>query len=154
MPAQLQTSKWTGPVGAVPLEWRHNGSNDVSNHQPYHCLFNHLFRRRSKKTSKLRVTGLCAGNSPVTCVFLAQMASDAEMFPCDDVIMQLWLVCQKHVSRTVTSNYIPQYMQDVITCPCLWYLLLEVPKYNYYITCEIGNIELNITTSGLFINKD
>ena len=37
-----------------------------------------LFRRRSKKTSKLRVTGLCAGNSPGTGEFPAQMASIAE----------------------------------------------------------------------------
>ena len=36
------------------------------------------FRRRSKKTSKLRVTGLCAGNSPTTGIFPAQMASNAE----------------------------------------------------------------------------
>ena len=35
-------------------------------------------RRRSKKTSKLRVTGLCEGNSPVTGEFPAQMASNAE----------------------------------------------------------------------------
>ena len=35
-------------------------------------------RRRSKKTSKLRVTGLCAGNSPVTGEFPAQRASNAE----------------------------------------------------------------------------
>ena len=34
--------------------------------------------RRSKKTSKLRVTGLCARNSPVTGEFPAQMASNAE----------------------------------------------------------------------------
>ena len=39
---------------------------------------NRLFRRRSKKTSKLRVTGLIAGNSPVTGEFPAQMASYAE----------------------------------------------------------------------------
>ena len=31
-----------------------------------------------KKTSKLRVTGLCAGNSPGTGEFPAQMASNAE----------------------------------------------------------------------------
>ena len=37
-----------------------------------------LFRRRLKKTAKLRVTGLCAGNSPVTDEFLAQMVSEAE----------------------------------------------------------------------------
>ena len=34
--------------------------------------------RRSKKTSKLRVTGLCEGNSPVTGEFPAQKASNEE----------------------------------------------------------------------------
>ena len=60
------------------LRWRHNGQDDVSNHQPHHCLLNHLFRRRSKKTSKLRITGLCARNSAVTGEFPAQMASNTE----------------------------------------------------------------------------
>ena len=35
-------------------------------------------RRRSKKTSKLPVTGLCEGNSPVTGEFPTQRASSAE----------------------------------------------------------------------------
>ena len=48
------------------LRWRHNGHDSVSNHQPHHCLLNRLFGCRSKKTSKLRVTGLCEGNSPRT----------------------------------------------------------------------------------------
>ena len=39
-------------------------------------LLNYLFRRRSKKTSKL--TSLCAGNSPVTGEFPTQKASKAE----------------------------------------------------------------------------
>ena len=43
------------------LLWRHDGRGNVSNHQPHDCLLNRLFRRRSKKTSKLRVTGLCVG---------------------------------------------------------------------------------------------
>ena len=60
------------------LQWRHNGRDSVSNHQPHHCLLNRLFRRRSKKTSKLRVTGLCVGNSPGTGEFPAQMAKNAE----------------------------------------------------------------------------
>ena len=51
------------------------------------CLLNRLFRRRSKKTSKPRVTGLCEGNSPVTGESPSQRASNAEMFPLDDVIM-------------------------------------------------------------------
>ena len=44
------------------LHWRHNDHDGVSNHQPRGYLLNRLFRRRSKKTSKLRVTSLCAGN--------------------------------------------------------------------------------------------
>ena len=61
-----------------PLQWRHNRRDGVSNQQPHDCVLNRLFRCRSKKTSELRVTGLCAGNSPVTGEFLAQMASNAE----------------------------------------------------------------------------
>ena len=53
-------------------------------------LLNRLFKRRSKKKSKLRVTGLCAGNSPEDGEFPAQMVSNAKMFPFDDVIMLTW----------------------------------------------------------------
>ena len=60
------------------LQWRHNERNGVSNHQPDDCLLKHWFRHRSKNTSKLRVTGLCEGNSPMTVEFPAQRASDAE----------------------------------------------------------------------------
>ena len=69
------------------LWWRHNGHEGVSKHQPHDCLLNCLFRRRSKKTSKLRITGLCVGNSPGTSEFPAQMASDGKMFTFDEVIM-------------------------------------------------------------------
>ena len=61
-----------------PLQWRRNERGSVSNHQPYDYLLNRLFRQSSKKIWKLRVTGLCAWNSPVTGEFPAQRASDAE----------------------------------------------------------------------------
>ena len=62
------------------LEWCYNGIDSVSKHQPHDCLLNRLFRRRSNKTSKPRVTGLCEGNSPETGEFPVQMASNAETF--------------------------------------------------------------------------
>ena len=62
----------------VPLQCPHNERDDVSNHQPHDCLLMRIFRRRSNKTSKLRVTGLCEGNSPVTGEFPAQRASNAK----------------------------------------------------------------------------
>ena len=55
-----------GHIIIKTLQWRHNKRDGVSNHQSYDCLRKRLFRRRSKKTAKLGVTGLCEGNSPVT----------------------------------------------------------------------------------------
>ena len=68
------------------LCWRHNDQNGVSNHQPHGCLLNRLFRRRSNKTSKLRVTGLCVGNSPGPVNSPHKGPVTRKMFPFDDVI--------------------------------------------------------------------
>ena len=62
----------------ISLQWRHNGRGGVWNHRCLDYLLGRLFRRRSKKTSKPRVTGLCEGNSPVTGEFPAQRANNAE----------------------------------------------------------------------------
>ena len=62
--SSIRNERWS-------LQCRHNGCDGVSNYQRLDCLFNRLFSRRSKKTSKLRVTGLCARNSPVTSEFPA-----------------------------------------------------------------------------------
>ena len=61
------------------LQWHHNEHDGVSNHQCLNCLPDRLFRRKSKKTAKLRFIGLCDGNSPVTGEFPAQRASNAEI---------------------------------------------------------------------------
>ena len=69
------------------LHWRHNGCDGVSNHQPHDCLFNGLFRRRSKKhessASLAFVRGIHRGpvNSP------HKGPETRKMFPFDDVIM-------------------------------------------------------------------
>ena len=60
------------------LRWRHDERDGVSNHQPQDYLLNRLFRHTWEITSKLRVTGLCEGNSPVTGKFPTQRASNAK----------------------------------------------------------------------------
>ena len=65
-------------VCLLSLQWRHDGRGSVSSHQHHDCLLNRLFRLISRKTSKLRVTGLCAGNSPVTGEFLTKMSSNTK----------------------------------------------------------------------------
>ena len=71
----------------LSLHWRHNDHDGVSHHHPNGCLLNRLFRRRSKKTSKLRVTGLCVGNSPGPVNSPHKGPVTRKMFPFDDVIM-------------------------------------------------------------------
>ena len=76
-------------------QWCHNECDCVSNHQPHNCLLNYLFKRISKKTSRLHVTGLCARNSPVTGEFPAQRASNADN-------VSIW--CRHHVRWNHNQN--------------------------------------------------
>ena len=103
------------------LQSRHNEHDGVSNHQPQDCLLNLLFRRRSKKASKLRVTGLWVGNSPVTSEFPHKEPVTRKMFPFGGVIMFMvqwniemtWLsslvgmdisICDKHALKHITRQ--------------------------------------------------
>ena len=62
---------------------------------------------RSKKTSKLRVTGLCAGDSPVTDEFPAQMASNAENVSIWWRHHELFTPCQ-HTTSTRSKHSVSQ----------------------------------------------
>ena len=70
------------------LQWRQNGRDGVSNQQYHNCLLNRLFRRRSKNTWKLRVTGLLQGfhRWPVNSPHKGPVTR--KMFPFDDVIRE------------------------------------------------------------------
>ena len=84
-PASLitMTSKWAPSI--------------VSNHQPPHCLLSRLFGRISKKTSNLRVTGLCAGNSPGTGDRIPHACSAPSQYNADVVLFEPF---QTNVSET------------------------------------------------------
>ena len=99
--------------------WRPNGRDSVSNHQPHHCLLNRLFRRRSKKTSKLRVTGLCVGNSlgPVNSLHKGQVTR--KMFPFDDVIMNQ---CQSEGLSYLSSCSYRDDVKEIVITQCVKYL--------------------------------
>ena len=88
------------------LRWRHNGRDGVSTCQPHDCFLNSLFGCRSKKTSKLRVTGFCAGKSPETDDFPAQMVSNAEN------VSTWWRhhdIAYTIIIMDVLCCYVPQY---------------------------------------------
>ena len=74
-------------ISLTSLQWLHNERDGVSNYRRHDCLLKRLFRRRSKKTSKFRVTGICEGNSPVNSPHKGPVTR--KMFPFDDVIMNV-----------------------------------------------------------------
>ena len=84
-------------ISTSALQWRHNERDGVPNRRRIHCLLNCWLRRKSKKTSKLRVTGLCAGNLPGTGEFLHKRPVNYltwKFFSFDDVIMCTWTTTQ------------------------------------------------------------
>ena len=71
----------------LSLQWRHIERYGVSNHQRLHCLLSCWFRRRSTKTSKLRVTDLCVGIHRWPVISRHKKPVTRKMFPFDDVII-------------------------------------------------------------------
>ena len=112
----------------ITLHWRHNERNGVSNHQPYDYLLNRLYRRRSEKTSKLLVTGLCAGNSLVTGEFPPQMVSRAENVS----IWWLHHVYNKTFRYTWPSNKLPSIASPTKQVSCSEWCISILPWYTDY----------------------
>ena len=106
-------------IFAYPLQRLHNERLGVSNHRRLDCLLNRLFKRLSKETSKLHITGLCEGNPLVIGGFLSQKASDAETVSIwwrhhGRVIRYQWLLLNHHWSENPDKNYIPWFYGDTI----------------------------------------
>ena len=111
------------------LQLRHNGDDGVPNHQPHDCLLR-LFGCRSKKTSKLRVTGLCERNSPAIGEFPEQRACNAEN-------VSIWW--RHHGIRTVpwpfcfSSDPLVAWSQPAM----LWFSWIYFPWGWIWISCAI-----------------
>ena len=76
----------------IALQWRHNGRDGVSNHQPHDCLLSRLFKAQIKENTKVPRHWPLWGELKVilTDQFPAQRVSNAEMVPSDDVIMETY----------------------------------------------------------------
>ena len=130
------------PLHPEALELRHNGRDSVSNHQPHDCLLNRLFRRTSKKTSKLCITGLCAGNSSVPGEFPAQMASNAEN-------VSIWW---RHHERNHWSHVAEVYLtlptehetKRILSRNVLVYHILSLRIWNKIYAIVLKNMDVSV----------
>ena len=102
-------------VGAslITLQWLHNGHDGVSNHWRIDCLLNRLFRSRSKKTSKFRITGFCKGNSPGPVNYPHKAAVTRKIFLFDDVIMtRPRAVMEMKLIRECFGSFLSNWLKD------------------------------------------
>ena len=96
-----------------------------------------------KKTSKLRVTGLCAGNSPVTGEFPAQRVINAEIFPFDDVIMETLCMTSGHHGCAVVRDIglsmgvLSRIGDNPLVCYCIWQRIINWCVIVHYIDLAI-----------------
>ena len=106
------------------LQWRQNERHRVSNHQHLDHLLRRLFRRTSKKTSKIYATGLCEWNPLVMSGFPNKGPVTRKMFPFDHHGYPKWW---HHIFMTGGTSGLSlwQYpMQPVTTNFMLWQLSL------------------------------
>ena len=113
------------------LQWRHNEHDSVWNHQPRDCLLNRLFRRRSKRTWKLRVTGLCVGNSLGPVNSPHKWPVTRKKFQFDDVIMTDGTVCCLYGYTVPPAwwrlSFFIIYIAHVAAVKLVWYVCL-IPR--------------------------
>ena len=109
-----------------PLQWRHNERDGVSNQRRLDYLLSRLFRRRSKKTSKLRVTGLCEGKSPMTGEFPAQKPVTRKMFPLHDVIMPIIITIETEQYKSQTRVHIVCVIRSGCSCNMKFLVFLHI----------------------------
>ena len=130
------------------------------------CLLNLLFRRRSKKTSKLRVTGLCEGSPPVTGgspPLPPQRASNAEFLSIswrhhvDDLSQQgewtwpcLWRI---NVKIYVSQQDYPDLIRHILlySIYCAWYCTLQVIAALTNVAFDQGHFDIIPETGTVLI---
>ena len=116
---------FTSNSTVLSLQWRHDEHDGISNHQPHDCLLNCLLRHRSKKTSKLHVTGLC-DRWPVNSPHKGPVMQKMYLF--DDVIMYRENVKASHYSSSVWWSYQMGWLHHTV----LWKGLLGRQHFTHY----------------------
>ena len=107
-------------------------------------------RRRSKKTSKLHVTGLCVGNSPLTGEFLAQRTSNAEnvsIWWCHHEL--LWYTDWRYPIPWQNYKHFCALTRDVLLkLQALWCTVKDIPQHYKHFDALITDILTKLPALG------
>ena len=114
------------------LQWRHNECDGAWYHQPHECLLSRWFKHRSKKTSKLRVTGLCVRGIPVTGKCFHSMTTSCANKSCP-------LTQPRQSNVTPHTNIVSALFIRCLRClrchikPCVEIIFKNVKTYLYFL---------------------
>ena len=131
------------------LQWRHDEHDVISNPQPHDCLLNRLFRQRSKKTSKLRISGFVWGihQWPVNSPHKGPVTR--KMLPFDDINMPnvvrnnwRWEIHFKWSCIYICIYHLHPYMKHAkVWCKRLGKALMR-PLYSIMAICVMFAVKL------------
>ena len=108
-----------------PLQWRHKGGNGISNHQPHDCLLYRLFRRRSEKISKLRITGHCGG---------IPRTKGQERGKCIHLSSCIISSCLAHYPICIfTLHYCSMLCAALLLCKAAFYSVYKLARPTFYV---------------------
>ena len=94
--------------------------------QAYHCLLDRLFRRRSKKTLKLRIAGLCQGNFTGDRWIPRQRGSNAEN-------VSIWW---RHHDGWINCHIRNVFLRNSSKIPHAFTWWIHKPLYSEFIVSE------------------
>ena len=134
----MHVLSWIWTCGGVQLSpasrWYQNECDGVSYHQRLDGLLNRLFSRRSKKTSKLRVTGLCEGNSSLAMPFCPE-------FPY--LLRNLPYICTALCKCSFSKRW---RIYQIEFLKCYYWCETEIWKHSYLRNISQETVNITFTT--------
>ena len=130
-----------------PLEWRHNGLDSVSNHQPHDCLLNRLFRRRWGKHQRSASLAFVRGIHRGPVYSPQKWPVTRKMFPFHDVIMLLNHGCFLMLSTGVQTHFLAlnPYL-SFLASPPWWILIPTLVPYSNTVVIWLARCSVPIYT--------
>ena len=132
------------------VEWRHNGHDGVSNHQPHEFLLNRLFRLDQRKHQSSASLALVWGShrGPVNSPLKGPVTR--KMFPFDDVIMSRESTSLVHVMAWCrpTRSHLPKTMLMIPTP----YSVTTPQRVNMINNNMLNNIEVVARVQHLYFS--
>ena len=120
----------------ISLQWRNNGHDGVSNHQPHDCLLKRLFKRKCQSSASLAfVRGI--HEWPVNSTHKRPVTR--KMFPFDDIIMLSHLLFSSS-NWTQIKSY--SRLRCSLSFTSVWYFCMARRRFISFSLINLSNLDV------------